>query len=193
MSCAKPKRTNSCGTTWNGWSLGLLYKGRAVNKIGCEKSSKWQLQRTTKRTSRLDSNKSETKKKALRRHRSKNLFFRFFEDENELLQNHRSHKKVVCYIRWIKVGSQMSGKPTVTKDSKDFLEYCGNIHLHSLIHTRQFRTTFFARPQYHWWKVWYLPVSSKFFRLEQYPMVLFKFFKGKLMQIQKSNGIFVLI
>lgn len=93
MSCAKPKRTNSCGTTWNGWSLGLLYKGRAVNKIGCEKSSKWRLQRTTKRTSRLDSNKSEIKKKALRRHRSKNLFFRFFEDENELLQNHRSHKK----------------------------------------------------------------------------------------------------
>ena len=155
-------------------------------KLAAKKSSKWQLQRTTKRTCRLDSNKSEIKKKALRRHRSKNLrmsYCRIIEAITE----------VVCYIRWIKVGSQMSGKPTVTKDSKNFLEYCGNIHLHSLIHTRQFRTTFFARPQYHWWKVWYLPVSSQFFRLEQYHMVLFKFFKGKLMQIQKSNGIFVLM
>lgn len=85
--------------------------------------------------------------------------------------------EVESYIRLIKLGSQMSGKLTLMKDSKVLLEYCGKIHLHFLICTRQFRT---------WLSLWDPNITGqrleiclyrvRLFVLKNIPCFFFKFF-----------------
>ena len=48
-------------------------------------------------------------------------FFLSFQNENQRIRE--AIAEITGYIRWVKVGSAMSGKPAVTKDSKMFLEY----------------------------------------------------------------------